>query len=51
MNLKSKFRGALIETGIGDSLGGSLEGGPRIDPAEARKIVSNARVLSYTDDT
>lgn len=51
MDLRSKFRGALLGTGVGDSLGRALEGGPRIGPAELREMLAHKRILRYTDDT
>lgn len=49
--LKLKFRGALLGTGLGDSLGRSLEGGSMIDREEVEKLLSDSDELRYTDDT
>jgi poly(ADP-ribose) glycohydrolase ARH3 len=49
--LRSKFLGSLIGTGVGDSLGASLEGWHMVDPAEVRALAESRHTLIYTDDT
>ena len=49
--LKSKFLGALIGTGLGDSLGASFEGTRGFEPEEIESIAERHEVLRYTDDT
>ncbi|MEA1904744.1 MAG: ADP-ribosylglycohydrolase family protein [Candidatus Hadarchaeota archaeon] len=51
MNLESKFRGALLGTAVGDSLGRTLEGTPILEPEKIEEIVAKYRELRYTDDT
>lgn len=51
MNLKSKFRGALLGTGIGDSLGRSCEGRNMRGEEEVRALAEEFEILRYTDDT
>ncbi|KXA91018.1 hypothetical protein AKJ57_02790 [candidate division MSBL1 archaeon SCGC-AAA259A05] len=51
MDLKSKFRGSLLGTGIGDSLGRSCEGGTGSSSERIRGMASRCEVLRYTDDT
>lgn len=51
MDLKSKFRGSLLGTGIGDSLGRSCEGGAGSRSERIRGLASSRDVLRYTDDT
>ena len=49
--LKSKFLGALIGTGVGDSLGAPFEGRGEVKPEEIEAIAETQAVLTYTDDT
>jgi poly(ADP-ribose) glycohydrolase ARH3 len=49
--LKSKFLGALIGTGVGDSLGAFFEGARGCEPEEIESIADRQKVLRYTDDT
>lgn len=49
--LRSKFLGSLIGTGIGDSLGASLEGYRIVDQAEVQALGEKRPILIYTDDT
>lgn len=51
MELKSKFRGSLLGTGIGDALGRSCEGGPSLQPENVRELVEETDIFRYTDDT
>lgn len=51
MNLKSKFRGSLLGTGIGDSLGRSRESGTTTKQEKIRKLADSREILRYTDDT
>lgn len=51
MDLRSKFRGALLGTAIGDSLGRRLEGAPTLGPSEAEEAAAGYQELRYTDDT
>lgn len=51
MDLRSKFRGALLGTGIGDSLGRSRESGGMVNVEEIKKIADKRDLLRYTDDT
>ncbi len=51
MNLKSKFRGALLGTGIGDSMGRSRESHGMVNVEKIRKIADKHDLLRYTDDT
>lgn len=51
MDLRSKFRGALLGTVVGDSLGRTLEGAPTLGSRKAEEIVAGYRELRYTDDT
>ena len=49
--MKSKFLGALIGTGLGDSLGAPFEGSPVVRPEEIEKVADKQELLTYTDDT
>ncbi len=49
--LKSKFLGALIGAGIGDSLGAPFEGRRQVKLEEIETIAERREVLTYTDDT
>jgi len=49
--LKSKFLGALIGTGIGDSLGAPFAGSPVVSPEGIEKVADKQELLTYTDDT
>ncbi len=49
--MKSKFRGALLGTGIGDSLGRSRESHGMVEADEIREIADKHDFLRYTDDT
>ncbi len=49
--LKSKFLGALIGTGVGDSLGAFFEGRHEVKLEEIEAIAERQGVLTYTDDT
>lgn len=49
--LKSKFKGALVGTGIGDSLGVPFEGSYAVGPEEIEAVAERREVLTYTDDT
>lgn len=51
MNLKSKFRGSLLGTGIGDALGRSRESRGMVQPEKIGKLAEESNVLRYTDDT
>lgn len=51
MDLRSKFRGSLLGTGIGDSLGRAYEGGRTQNPEEIKDTASEIEVFRYTDDT
>ena len=49
--LKSKFFGALIGTGVGDSLGAPFEGWHEAKLEEIEALAERREVLTYTDDT
>lgn len=49
--IKSKFIGALVGTGVGDSLGAFFEGRFEVKPEEIEAIAESVEVLTYTDDT
>jgi poly(ADP-ribose) glycohydrolase ARH3 len=49
--VKSKFIGALVGTGVGDSLGAFFEGRLAVKPEEIEAAAESATVLTYTDDT
>jgi len=49
--LKSKFLGALVGTGIGDSLGAPFEGCREVNFFEIEAIAESQEILTYTDDT
>jgi poly(ADP-ribose) glycohydrolase ARH3 len=49
--LESKFRGALVGTGLGDALGAPFEGQRRVKPEEIDRIAERLETLTYTDDT
>ncbi|KXB07106.1 hypothetical protein AKJ51_01995 [candidate division MSBL1 archaeon SCGC-AAA382A20] len=51
MNLKSKFRGSLLGTGIGDSLGRTLESCRMVEQEKVKKLAEESETLRYTDDT
>ncbi len=51
MDLKSYFRGALLGTGIGDSIGRSREGRGKIGLEKVKKVPKKQDMLRYTDDT
>ena len=46
-----KFLGALIGTGVGDTLGELFEGQRKVKLGEIEEIAETRRVLTYTDDT
>jgi len=48
--LKSKFLGALVGTGVGDSLGAGFEG-REVKFEEIEALAERREVLTYTDDT
>jgi poly(ADP-ribose) glycohydrolase ARH3 len=49
--LKSKFSGALVGTGTGDSLGAFFEGHFEVSIKAIEAAAESAEVLRYTDDT
>jgi poly(ADP-ribose) glycohydrolase ARH3 len=49
--MKSRFTGALVGTGVGDSLGAFFEGRFEVILEEIEAIAQSAPVLTYTDDT
>lgn len=49
--IKAKFIGALVGTGVGDSLGAFFEGRFEVGLEEIEEIAASAEVLTYTDDT
>ena len=49
--LQSKFLGALVGTGVGDSLGAPFEGRCEVKLEEIEAIAERQEVLTYTDDT
>jgi len=49
--LRSKFLGALVGTGVGDSLGAGFEGWGRVALEEIEQAAEMRRTLTYTDDT
>jgi poly(ADP-ribose) glycohydrolase ARH3 len=49
--LKSRFIGALVGTGVGDSLGAFFEGRFEVELEEIEAIAASMEVLTYTDDT
>jgi len=49
--LKSKFLGALIGTGVGDSLGAMFEGCSGVDVEGIDAAAERQEILTYTDDT
>jgi len=49
--LKSKFLGALIGTGVGDSLGALFEGRRGVEVGEIEAAAERRKVLTYTDYT
>lgn len=51
MDLRSKFRGGLLGTGIGDSMGRSRESSGMVSVREIREIADKRDLLRYTDDT
>ncbi|KXA99815.1 hypothetical protein AKJ42_02425 [candidate division MSBL1 archaeon SCGC-AAA261C02] len=51
MELQSKFRGALLGTAIGDSLGRRLEGTSKLRTSNVKDLVMSCSKLRYTDDT
>ncbi len=48
---KSKFRGALVGTAVGDGLGAPFEGRSKVSPAEVAAVAWGHLELTYTDDT
>ncbi len=48
---KDKFIGALVGTGVGDSLGAFFEGCFKVNLEEIEAAAESAEVLTYTDDT
>ncbi len=46
-----KFSGALIGTGVGDTLEEFFEGQCKVKLGEIEEIAETRRVLTYTDDT
>jgi len=50
-DLRSKFSGALIGTGVGDALGAPFEGWFAIEPEKIEEAAARQKVLTYTDDT
>jgi len=51
VNLRSKFAGSLVGTGVGDALGAGLEGRSAVDEVGVRALADRHDVLDYTDDT
>jgi len=51
MDLRSKFRGSLLGTGIGDSLGRTRESGSITEGKNIESIAAEKDLLRYTDDT
>lgn len=51
MDLRSKFRGSLLGTAVGDSLGRTSEGRSLMDSGEIESLLSRFENLRYTDDT
>ena len=49
--LKSKFLGALVGTGVGDSLGAPFEGCYGVKLDEIEEVGERQELLTYTDDT
>jgi len=49
--LRSKFLGALVGTGVGDSLGAGFEGWGRVALKEVEQAAEIRKTLTYTDDT
>ena len=49
--LRSKFLGALVGTGVGDSLGAGFEGWGRVALEEIEQVAEMRKTLTYTDDT
>ena len=49
--LRSKFLGALVGTGVGDSLGAGFEGWGRVALEEIEQVAQMRKTLTYTDDT
>ena len=49
--LKSKFLGAFVGTGVGDSLGAMFEGRREVKLEEIETTAERQEVLTYTDDT
>ena len=49
--LKDRFIGALIGTGVGDSLGAFFEGCFEVNIGEIEAVAESAAALTYTDDT
>jgi ADP-ribosylglycohydrolase len=41
MQLRSKFRGALLGVAVGDALGAPFEGVPAVDPAALHAFLRN----------
>jgi len=51
VELRSKFIGSLIGTGVADALGAGFEGRSAVDEAGVRALAERHDVLVYTDDT
>ena len=49
--IKSKFIGSMLGSAVGDALGAFVEGFYSVRIGEWEKIVEEAEVLRYTDDT
>jgi len=48
--LKSKFLGALIGTGVGDTLGAPFEGWSKVKLEKIEEVAEKREVLTCTDD-
>ncbi len=51
MDFKDKFRGSLLGTAVGDSIGKFFEGSARLDQNNVESKVLEQRELTWTDDT
>jgi poly(ADP-ribose) glycohydrolase ARH3 len=49
--VKSKYKGALIGTAVGDALGALIEGRGGLTRYEINSTIKNVPMLSYTDDS